>query len=188
MEKSKDLFLSYGSELSGLLDISLYSKILNLLDLITHKQNEGRRIFICGNGGSGANANHIENDFIYGIRNKKYPYGINIESLNSNNSVITCLANDVGYSEIFTEQIKNKANKEDLLIVLSGSGNSKNIISALKYTNTNNIDNFAILGFDGGQALKLSKSSIHIKSNSMQIVEDIQMIIFHFMTNILKHR
>ncbi len=188
MDNPKIYFKAYKSELNDLLNDELFDSIKNLKNIIMDKYINSSNIFICGNGGSGANANHIENDFIFGVRNNSIINGIKIESLNSNNSVITCLANDVGYSEIFTEQLKNKCNKKDLLIVLSGSGNSPNILSALNYTNDNNIDNFSILGFDGGEALNLSKNYIHIKSNSMQIVEDVQMIIFHYLINIIKSK
>ena len=90
-----------------------------------------RSLFICGNGGSAGNAIHIANDFIYGIGGGKKP-GINVEALTANSSVLTCLANDTGYENIFSKQIQAKGKKNDLLICLSGSGNSKNIINAIK--------------------------------------------------------
>ena len=103
---------------------SLYNSILQ-----TWKKN--KTVFICGNGGSAANANHIANDLsIAAVRNSKR--GLKVESLGSNLAVITCIANDYGYEKIFSEQLKNKASKDDLLLVLSGSGNSKNILNAIK--------------------------------------------------------
>ena len=91
---------------------SLYNSILQ-----TWKKN--KTVFICGNGGSAANANHIANDLsIAAVRNSKK--GLKVESLGSNSAVITCIANDYGYEKIFSEQLKNKASKDDLLLVLSG--------------------------------------------------------------------
>ncbi|MDA9717296.1 SIS domain-containing protein [Candidatus Pelagibacter sp.] len=142
----------------------------------TWKMN--KNFFICGNGGSGANAIHIANDFLYGagISNKR---GLKVESLTSNPAVLTCLANDIGYEKIFSEQIKVKGEKNDFLLVLSGSGNSKNIINALKEAKKLKLRTFAIVGFSGGKCIKLADNYIHTKINDMQISEDFQMILLN---------
>jgi len=114
--------------------------------------------------------------------------GINVESLTSNTSVITCLANDIGYENIFSEQLITKGSKNDLLLVLSGSGNSKNILKAIKTAHSLKMYTFAILGFDGGKAKKLSKNCIHIPINDMQIAEDSQLIISHICMQWLKKK
>ena len=144
-----------------------------------------KKLFICGNGGSAANANHIANDFLCGVKKKNYP-GINVESLASNTSVITCLANDIDYEDIFSEQLITKGSKNDLLLVLSGSGNSKNILKAIITANSLKMHTFAILGYDGGKAKKLSKKCIHLRINDMQISEDSQLIISHICMQWLK--
>ena len=93
----------------------------------------GKNVFICGNGGSAANAIHIANDLHYGAGacgSSPSIKGLKVEALTSNSAVITCLGNDIGYENIFSHQLINKASKDDLLIVLSGSGNSQNIINA----------------------------------------------------------
>ena len=99
---------------------------------------EGRNVYICGNGGSAANAIHIANDLHYGIGacgpGAKLP-GIRIEALPSNTGVITCLANDTGYENIYAHQVEAKCKKGDILIALSGSGNSPNITKALDTAN-----------------------------------------------------
>jgi len=137
-----------------------------------------KNFFICGNGGSAANAIHIANDFLYGagVSNKK---GLRVEALTSNSAVFTCLANDIGYENIFSQQIKVKGEKNDLLLVLSGSGNSKNVINAIKEAKKLKLKTFAILGFDGGKCIKLADRSIHIKIDDMQICEDFQMILLN---------
>lgn len=138
-----------------------------------------RRLFICGNGGSAGNAIHIANDFTYGIN----PHGIalDVEALPANAAVMTCLANDIGYQNVFSHQLKVKAQAGDILIVLSGSGNSANILQALHQAKLMGVTTFAILGFDGGKALHLADHVLHVKLNDMQIAEDIQVIIGHML-------
>lgn len=159
-------------------------EVENLAKVLIKFWKSKKNIYICGNGGSAANANHICNDLIYGISklNKK---GLNIESLCSNNSVMTCLANDTGYENIFKFQLISKAKKGDLLIVLSGSGNSKNVLKALEFANKIRMETFSILGFNGGKCKKISKNYIHVKINDMQISEDMQLLIFHICMKIL---
>ena len=134
-------------------------------------------LYLCGNGGSAANAIHITNDFIFGAD----PTGnsIRTEALNANSSVLTCLGNDIGYENIFSHQLKVKGNARDMLIVLSGSGNSANIIKALQQAKTMGITTVAILGFDGGKAKGMADIVFHININDMQISEDLQVIIGH---------
>ena len=143
---------------------------------------DGRNVYICGNGGSAANAIHIANDLIYGIGacggGNKLP-GLRIEALSANSGVITCLANDTGYENIYSHQIEVKSKKNDLLIALSGSGNSPNIIKALTTANQIGVRTFAILAFDGGRCKEIAKTSIHFEINDMQIAEDTQLVVGH---------
>ena len=156
-------------------------KIEILTDDLIKIWETGNNIFICGNGGSAANAIHIANDLHYGLgasinKDKK---GMKVESLPANTAVITCLANDTGYENIFSHQLSVKACKEDMLIVLSGSGNSPNIVEALNESKRIGMKSYAILGFDGGKCKNLSDKFIHCSINDMLICEDIQMIIFN---------
>jgi D-sedoheptulose 7-phosphate isomerase len=143
---------------------------------------EERNLFICGNGGSAANAIHLANDFHYGVGacgNPPYTKGLKVEALPANAGVITCLGNDIGYENIYSHQLNNKATTGDLLIVLSGSGNSKNICNVLETANEKNVFSYAILGFDGGKSLNLADCPIHFAVNDMQIAEDTQLIVGH---------
>ena len=143
--------------------------------------DKNNTLFICGNGGSGANAMHIANDLHYGIgdmlNHKKN--GIKVDALTSNTAVITCLANDLGYENIFSNQIEVKASKDDLLVVLSGSGNSQNVVNALKVATSKGMKTISILGFDGGMCKELSETSIFFPVQDMQIAEDTQVIVFN---------
>ena len=172
-------FKKYRKDLIQTLDQKNLERDTNILfSEIKKTWKMKKNLFICGNGGSGANAIHIANDFLYGagISNKK---GLKVEALTSNSAVLTCLANDIGYDSVFSEQIKVKGEKNDLLLVLSGSGNSKNIINALKEAKKIKLRTFAILGFGGGKCIKLADNFIHTKINDMQICEDFQMILLN---------
>ena len=147
-----------------------------LLDAWKHK----RQVFIFGNGGSAGNAIHLANDFIFGI-SKNFGSGLRIHALPANSSVITCLANDIGYENIFEYQLGLMSDPGDVVIALSGSGNSPNIVKALEYSNKTKLDSYAILGYSGGKCLQLAKTPIHIPIDDMQISEDIQIIIGHML-------
>lgn len=141
---------------------------------------EGRQVFLFGNGGSAGNAMHLANDWIYGI-SKTFGSGLRATALPANGSVTTCLANDEGYDSIFAYQLAVLAEKGDVAIALSGSGNSPNVVKALEYCEKAELESFAILGFSGGKSLDLAKHPIHTAIHDMQISEDLQMMIGHLL-------
>ena len=158
--------------------------IEDLCRLLLDAWINNKRVFICGNGGSSANSQHVANDFIYGVangqnKNDSSIKGLKIEALTSNANIITCLANDIGYENIFSYQLDVKGSKGDLLIVLSGSGNSKNVINALKMAKNKEINSCAIVGYDGGKCKEICDLPIHFVIDDMEISEDCQMIIFN---------
>ena len=139
---------------------------------------EGRQLFLCGNGGSAANALHLANDLFYGIGKGVRP-GMRVHALPANVSVLTCLANDEGYENAFALQLENLARPGDLLLVLSGSGNSPNILAALRAARRLGVKSYAALAFSGGAAKGLADRPIHVAVNDMQIAEDIQLVLGH---------
>lgn len=139
----------------------------------------GAAVFLCGNGGSAANAIHIANDLLYGVGVDAKCRGLRVEALAANSAVLTCLANDLGYDQIFSEQLSVKARPGDILIVLSGSGNSPNVVRAIEVGNEIGMRTFAILGYDGGECRKIAQVPIHFKVADMQIAEDIQLVVGH---------
>ena len=173
----------YINKLKDCFNDDLIDAIFELNKELKEAWVNNRNIYLCGNGGSGANANHIANDLLYGVgfnrANGNYRLGMRVESLVSNPGVITCLANDINYENVFAKQIEIKGDVNDLLIVLSGSGNSPNIIKALEVGNLKGLKTFAIVGFDGGECKKIASKSIHCPINDMEISEDLQMIIFN---------
>lgn len=152
-----------------------------LAERLDHARSIKSRVFLCGNGGSAANANHWENDLIYGAA-KGGLGGVRAHSLSSNTSVLMCLANDTGYENIFSGQLDVLASEGDILIALSGSGNSPNILRAIATANSLGMESWVVVGFDGGKALELAKHSIHFPIADMQIAEDLQMVVCHTVT------
>jgi D-sedoheptulose 7-phosphate isomerase len=140
----------------------------------------GRQVFFCGNGGSAGNAIHLANDFIYGVA-KKTGGGIKAVALSANSAVMTCLANDVGYDHIYSEQLAVLGDRGDILVVLSGSGNSPNILRVLECAKRKGLKSYAILGFSGGKAKELADEAIHFPVQDMQIAEDMQLVVGHML-------
>lgn len=168
----------YIDKLHESLKMPAMQKVETLCNLLLEGWQKNKHIYLCGNGGSAANAIHIANDFIYGagIING---VGLRVEALSSNAAVLTCLANDVGYESIFSEQLRVKGEPGDILIGLSGSGNSKNIVNAIEMGNKIGMETVAILGFSGGRCKDLAKHPIHFEIHDMQISEDLQLIVGH---------
>lgn len=138
----------------------------------------GRSVYVCGNGGSAGNAMHLANDLLFGV-GRRSGGGIRVEALSANPSVVTCLANDLGYEEVFAHQLEVKGVAGDVLIVLSGSGNSPNVVKALEKANAKGMKTFAVLGYSGGKCKDLAQHSIHFDINDMQIAEDMQLVVGH---------
>ncbi|MAQ88908.1 MAG: phosphoheptose isomerase [Rhodopirellula sp.] len=168
------------------LNDSFNNEVIENINLLAQGLREawcnGKNVYICGNGGSAGNAIHLANDLHYGIGacgNGEKCKGIKVEALPANGAILTCLANDIGYENVFSHQLETKADEGDLLIVLSGSGNSKNIISALHTGKRLGMQTYAILGYKGGQSKEIADVSIHFSVNDMQIAEDTQIIVGH---------
>lgn len=156
------------------------AQIQSLGEALLDCWKNGRQVFIFGNGGSAGNAVHLANDWIYGI-SKKFGSGLRVTALPANSSVITCLANDEGYDAIFSYQLAVLAKPGDVIIALSGSGNSPNIVKALEHAKTAGLKSYAILGYSGGEALTLADHPIHVPVQDMQLSEDAQLIIGHLL-------
>ncbi|MBF0363758.1 MAG: SIS domain-containing protein [Oligoflexia bacterium] len=163
------------------------TKISHLVELILSIYRNDGTIFVFGNGGSAATAGHFCNDLLKGLshggRNKRFK----AMCLNENIATMMSIANDSSYEEIFTEQLKNFLTPNDLVIAISGSGNSKNIIHALEYSNSINAKTVALCGYDGGNAKKLANLSIHVNINDMEASEDLHIIIFHTIKRVIEN-
>jgi len=173
---------AYLQRLKASFSAEIIAAIETLANELRQAWVEGRHVFICGNGGSAANALHIANDLLYGIGScgpsPKLP-GLRVEALPSNVGLITCLANDIGYQNIYVHQLIVKARAGDLLIVLSGSGDSLNVVRAIETATKLSMKSFAILAFSGGRCLDLADVPIHFPIDDMQIAEDTQLVVGH---------
>ena len=176
----ENFFSGYASRLSQILAQSDWSEVSQLADDMYMAWQKGAQVFFCGNGGSAGNAVHLANDYIYGVA-KRTGGGIRAVALSANPAVMTCLANDVGYEHIYSEQLAVLANKGDLLVSLSGSGNSPNILRVLIQAKSMGVKSFAILGFSGGKAKDIADVAIHFPVDDMQIAEDLQLVVGHML-------
>lgn len=135
-------------------------------------------IFVFGNGGSGSTASHFACDINKGVsfgNEKKFK----VICLNDNIATLLAYANDVSYDDVFVEQLKNFIQVDDLVIGISGSGNSENVVRAVNYANEHDVSTFGICGFGGGKLGQVAQKSLVIHSDDMQKVEDAHLIIFH---------
>lgn len=153
-------------------------KVSELADAILQVYNEGYTIFSMGNGGSGATASHVAGDYVKGASfglSKRFRF----ICLNDNIPALMAISNDISYDAIFEEQLKNFAKQGDLVIGLSGSGNSKNVVNALQWAKKQGIKTAALTGYKGGECAAIADISVHIPIADMEIVEDLHMMVFH---------
>ena len=157
--------------------LQLIEKLKNSMLRAWTQKNQ---LFIFGNGGSGGNAIHLANDYLYGVGKGNRP-GLKVHALTANPSVLTCLANDVGYENIFTEQLKAFSNKDDIALAFSGSGNSPNVVKAISWAKDNGIKTLALAGGQCGKITEIADESLIIDSKHYGHVEDAQMTIAHIL-------
>ncbi len=154
-----------------------------ILNILNNSRKNNQKIFIAGNGGSGATAAHYSCDLSLGASKINYLKNnnrFNVIPLSTNMPLILAIANDYGYEEIFRQQLINLSSEGDILIAISGSGNSENIINAVKYAKEKKIIAIGICGYDGGKLKELSDYTIHVPSDLMEACEDIHSIVGHF--------
>lgn len=168
----------YTERLGKTLARAEWDGVSHLAKTLLECQRAGRQVFMCGNGGSAANAVHLANDFLCVVDHANGT-GLRAVALSANASVLTSLANDVGYEEVFSRQLSVLANKGDVLVAFSGSGNSPNILKCLETARTMGVTSFALLGFDGGRARTLADHALHFAVDDMQVAEDIQLVVGH---------
>ncbi|MDE5803264.1 MAG: SIS domain-containing protein [Lachnospiraceae bacterium] len=184
MKDYKDDIRRYIEMEKQVLDSLSAEEINNVMNVLENGRLTGKRIFICGNGGSASTASHFESDFNKGIsyeQDIKY----DIECLSDNVPMMMAIANDIGYDDIFLVPLKNKLKAGDIVIGISGSGNSENVVRALGYANEAGAETIAFTGYDGGRLKAMAKHNIHVAVNNMQITEDIHLVLNHMMMYIL---
>jgi phosphoheptose isomerase len=173
-----DYLLEYKKELSNALEKVSASDLNKVFDLLQDARRYNKRIWVAGNGGSAAIADHLCCDFTKGTRftSKK---SLKTNSLSSNSATLTAIANDFGYDQIFLQQLEMLSNKDDIVILISSSGNSENVIRAAEWANDNGLTTISLTGFSGGKLSKITKINLHIPVNNYGIVEDAHQILMH---------
>ena len=160
-------------------------KIERMVDILQKARLVGRRVFIFGNGGSAATASHFACDLNKGAICPGQPRFKAI-ALTDNVSLISAWANDSAYEDIFAEQLENHVEPGDVVIGISGSGKSMNVVNALKLANSRKATTLALTGFDGGKVKDIAHLCLIVPNNSMEQVEDIHLLIEHVITTCLR--
>jgi D-sedoheptulose 7-phosphate isomerase len=177
-----DAIKKYYEDLGETLQKLDTKQINEAIDVVVDTYKKNGTVYICGNGGSAATASHFASDFNKGIggMDKK----IHFICLNDNIATLTAIANDIDYESVFSFQLINRLQKGDLLIAISGSGNSKNILSAVSYAKTSGNKVIGITGYNGGELYKLADYHMHVPVQDMQMTEDVHMTFVHMMMRI----
>lgn len=171
----------YISDFANIISEIDQDQVVKTIDLIWGAYNKDKMIFVIGNGGSAANASHFAQDLAKGTRvslNQKKR--IKALSLTDNLPFVSALGNDDGYETIFEQQLRTFASTGDLLIAISGSGNSPNIINAVSWANENDLITLGVTGFNGGKLKQINKYNLHVPLNDMCTSESVHSFLFHF--------
>lgn len=162
----------------------LNDQIIFALDLILKCLRSNGTIFTCGNGGSASDSMHISSELVCRFKNERPP--LKSISLSADSSILTSISNDYSYEDIFSRQIEALGEKNDLLIGISTSGNSKNIINAFKKAKQKNIKVVGLLGKSGGDAAKFADCSIVIPSNSTARIQEMHKLLYHIFCDLVE--
>jgi D-sedoheptulose 7-phosphate isomerase len=168
----------YKTEVLKALETVDLDKVTQAIELFKDARANGRHIFVCGNGGSASTASHFACDIVKGAsynRNQRF----RIMALTDQMATLTAYANDVSYDCVFVEQLRNFAQQGDLVMGISGSGNSPNVLRALEYANSIGCKTVALTGRDGGKLGPLAQLNIQVSAPHMGRIEDAHMIVCH---------
>jgi len=158
-----------------------HDEIEKFADLVYERYQNGRFVFIIGNGGSGANASHLCEDLGKStVKDFESQKRLKVMSLTDNTPYILAWANDTSYDRVFVEQLKNFAGEGDLLIAISGSGNSPNILRAVDWANDHGLTTLGVTGFSGGKLKQIAHHGLHCPIDDMGIVESLHLVAFHY--------
>jgi D-sedoheptulose 7-phosphate isomerase len=176
---------SYFNYLKKIFDKIDLSEIKNFVELIIDARERGSTVFFMGNGGSAATSSHFSNDLAFGTNDYKKPF--KVMSITDNVPVLTALGNDYGYEEIFVRQLKVFGQKGDVLVGISASGNSQNMLTAFDYAAASDIKTVALTAFDGGKMKEAADLGVHVPTEMKEYgpAEDLHMILDHLIGSYL---
>lgn len=168
----------YRSELLRAIDTIDTERVAQAIEWFHEARANGRHVFVCGNGGSASTASHFVCDMVKGASYKR-DQRFKIMALTDSLPTLTAYSNDVGYDCVFAEQLKNFAQRDDVVMCISGSGNSPNVLCAMEYANSIGCKTIALTGRDGGKLGPLAQLNLHVPVPHMGRIEDGHMIICH---------
>jgi len=167
-----------------ILDLATIEKIAKALE---KAEKTGKQVFVMGNGGSAATASHIATDWSKTAERQGKPL-LRCLSLNDNVPFMTAISNDLGYDAVFVRQLENLLNRNDVVVIISGSGNSPNVIKAAEFAHKKGALVNAMTGFSGGKLRKIADICLHIESDQYGVIEDLHMAVGSILAFYLKQR
>lgn len=187
----KEFVSDYFSDLKKIIDDIPLDDIEEITDVIYNAYVHERKIFIFGNGGSASTASHFACDLGKGTLSRVYDLNekrFQVVSLTDNAATISAYANDLSYDDVFVQQLRNLVRKGDVVIAITGSGNSKNVVKAVRYARECGAVTVGLLGFDGGKVKKYLDRYVVVPSDHYGRIEDVHMILEHTITDYLRKR
>jgi len=161
--------------------------IADVIDVLQDARVQGNNVFIMGNGGSASTASHFVCDLAKNTRTEGLPH-FRVIGLTDNTAIFSAYANDEGYENVFSQQLANLIRPRDVVIGISASGNSINVINAMTEAQKHNATTIGFTGFDGGRLGQMVNINIHVKSNTIEHVEDIHLMLEHIIVKTIKER
>ncbi|MBI2549659.1 SIS domain-containing protein [Candidatus Woesearchaeota archaeon] len=165
--------------------------VKHVVDVLFDAWKEGKQVFIFGNGGSASTASHFACDIAKGTLQRVYDHTekrFRVISLTDNVALMTAFANDLSYDDMFSQQLNHYVNKGDVVIAISGSGNSPNVIKGVELAKKFGAKTIALLGFDGGKLMNIADHTVLVKSNHYGRVESCHLMVHHLIASYLHER
>ncbi|MDP7024915.1 MAG: SIS domain-containing protein [Kiritimatiellia bacterium] len=178
-------YLDTVSKATDAVDKGVLATVMDRLELAYHEEQS---VYIIGNGGSAANASHFSEDLAKGALQDEWEKRFRVHSLTDNTPFITAIGNDLGYDRIFKFQLRQFAEAGDVLIAISGSGNSPNIIEAVDWAREHDIDIISFTGFEGGKLALMSGINVHVQLIDMCQSEAVHSVLMHLIVDLLRDR
>ena len=173
-------YIELEREVLSELDIDALNQAMQLIE---EAYRNRKKVYVFGNGGSSATASHYQNDFNKGL-SESLETKFEFVCLNNDTATLMAIANDIGFEEVFRYQLQGRIREGDLVIALSGSGNSSNILNAVEYAKEQGNKVIGLTGIKGGKLRQIADVSLHVPVNSMQVTEDVHMIFDHLMVSV----
>jgi phosphoheptose isomerase len=177
-QSAASYFAAYADEVAQAWKTIDLTELERAAEILLEAYTGRLRVFSCGNGGSASIANHLVCDHMKGVR-AKTDLMPQVTSLSNNVELLTAIANDIGYEEVFTHQLQSQASAGDVLIAISSSGRSANIVGALTWAREHGLRTIAITGFTGGEARKVAEVAIHADCDNYGVIEDLHQAVMH---------